>query len=105
MDSDRLALHSLLAAAYPSFKLIFRAASHDVLEYPCIVYDVENLVPAYANNTPYVIGTVFEVVMMSTLPGEFGIKDMLSIQNSSHIQSYVSDGVVHDVFRIYINTL
>lgn len=105
MDEDRLALHSLLSSVYPGHKLIFRAASNDVLTYPCIIYDVLNLESSYANNSPYVVGTIFEVILMSLLPGEFGIKDMLYIPNSSHIQSYISDGIVHDVFRIHINTL
>jgi hypothetical protein len=106
MDQDRLWLHNQLSAAFPDLKLIFRSPSNKVLEYPCIVYDVDDLDVNHANNEAFVVGTTFQLQVMSVYPGYSGIHDILRLfPKASFIRSYMYDDIVHDIFRVQVKTV
>lgn len=100
MDSARLALHAMLQAALPNFKLYFRPPSKIILEYPCAVYDLRKSGGLYADSQLYSDGFMFQIVVMTNIPGFTGHADILALTGASHETSYMSDDIVHDVFTI-----
>lgn len=100
MENDRLKVHTYLTEAFPDLKIIFRPTSQSVLEYPCITYTVDEIMSNHASNQSYIKAAVFQVTLMSHPPGYEGLYNMLDIPGSSHIRSYMADGIMHDIFNI-----
>ncbi len=114
MDDEeiRLYLHSLLEATFPSLALYYRPPGNLKLTRPCIVYEPKAAEPSYSNNTAYVVGTQFQITVLSDLPGYDNIrKTMFSLMFGtpgvviSGNQSYVSSNIIHDVFTVSINSI
>lgn len=101
---DRTTLHTKMQEVYPEYRLYFRPPTKLILEYPCIVYEPRTFDVTHSNNTPYNIGTIFNVTMMRPLPGDpEEAEGMLSIQGSEHTTSFVRNDIVHDVFTIHVH--
>jgi hypothetical protein len=109
-DEDvRLYLHSLLETAYPDLGLYYRPSGNLKLDRPCIIYEPKASEPSYSNNNPYVVGTRFQVTILSDLPG-YGTRNMFGLVNQAGIviysnTSYVSSDIVHDVFTLSVNSI
>ena len=108
MDDNtiRLSLHTLLEAAFPSCAIYYRPPGNLELTTPYIVYEARASEPSFSNNSPYVIGTRFQVILISDLPG-IDKRPMYNINGIviSGNNSYVSDNLVHDVFNISVNSI
>lgn len=111
MDDDaiRLYLHALLEAAYPDLGLYYRPPGDLVLDRPCIIYEPKASEPSYSNNNPYVVGTRYQVTILSDIPG-YGTRNMFGLVSQSGVvingnTSYVSSDIVHDVFTLSVNSI
>lgn len=102
MDDQQI-LHEKLVAAFPGVQPYFTPGSQLTLSYPCIVYDVETLRVTYAEDVPYVIGTIFEVTMIAPIPGYSDKKQMFRIPYTEHLRTFTTDDLVHDVYRVHVN--
>jgi hypothetical protein len=109
MDDNtiRLALQTLLEAAFPDLTIYYRPSGDLELTRPCIVYEAKAIEPSFSNNTLYVAGTRFQVTFLSDLPGYANKRDMFNISGIviSVNRSYVSSDIVHDVFTISVNSI
>lgn len=110
MDNEeglRLYLQTLLEENFPGLGVYYRPPGNIILQRPCIIYESQQAEPTYANNLPYVIGTRFQVTVLSDLPGYssgwtmFRIPGIVVVSN----QSYVNKDVVHDVYTVSVNTI
>jgi hypothetical protein len=108
-DEDiRLYLQTLLGVNFPDVNGPYYSPPGDIiLERPCIIYSTLQAEPAYASNLPYVVGTRFQVTILSNLPGYGNKRAMFGmpgvIVNSNN--SYVAEDIVHDVYIVSINTI
>lgn len=107
MADDRIFLHEALEATYPGIQAYYQPPGDLLLARPCIVYTTLQNEPAYANNTAYVVGTRFQVTLLSDLPGYFDTKLMFSIPGVAVVNNnrFVSKDVVHHVYTVVINTI
>lgn len=103
--SEQEDFHNQLEAIFPGLNLYYRPPTNLLLEYPCIVYDVKNFNASRANNAVYVNGTTFRATVMSVLPGYEDTRNMLQLAHSEHINSFISDGIVHEVFDISLRNV
>jgi hypothetical protein len=109
MDEEqvRLYLRDILIVLYPGVPRFYRPPSDTVLTYPCIVYTPLQAEPSYANSIPYVMGTRFQVSLLSVVPGYtnpraiFGASGIVITSN----RSYTENDVVHDVFTLTVNKI
>ena len=109
MDDEqiRLYLQSQLEAAFPELTVYYRPPGNLLLERPCVIYEPKSLEPSYSGNLTYVVGTRFQVTILSDLPGYadkrnvFNIPEVAVMSNSS----YVSSDIVHDIFTVLVNTI
>ena len=109
MDDDqiRLYLHSQLESTFPALGLYYRPPGNLFMERPCIIYEPKEFEPSFANNEVYVVGTQFQITLLSDLPGYTGIRKIFDmpgvvVNNSS---TFVSDDIVHDICTVSINTI
>lgn len=102
---DRLVLHGKLVLAFPELRVYYTPQSKLNLKYPCVVYHTKKVTPSYSNNQPFVLGTSFDVVMMSKLPDVNDLKLMLSIQGLRHVRSYVQSDIQHHAYVADIGSI
>jgi hypothetical protein len=111
MDKDevRLYLHSLLEQYFPSLTLYYRPPGNLKLTRPCIVYEPKAEEPSYSNNETYVVGTRFQVTVLSDLPGYDNTRNIFALPNHGCVisgnRTYVSSNIVHDVFYVSVNSI
>ena len=97
----RLEVHAkILAAVPPNVPIIFRPSQTHRLTYPCVVYNLVDLPVSRANDSVYVMAEVYEVSVLSNLPGVVWSTALLSIPGTSFLRNFTHDDVVHDIFRI-----
>ncbi len=106
----RLYLHSLLETAFPGLALYYRPPGNLKLTYPCVVYEPKATEPSYSNNATYVVGTRFQVTILSDLPGYGNSRNIFDLPNQGGVvisgnQSYVTSNIVHDVFTVSLNSI
>ena len=109
MDEDqiRLYLHSQLESTFPGIGLYYRPPGNLFMERPCIIYEPKGFEPSFANNEAYVIGTRFQITLLSDLPGYTNVRNIFGmsgviVNNSS---MFVNEDVVHDVYTVSVNTI
>ena len=105
MDDDRLQLHQMLVDVFVGFTLYFNPQSKLILEYPCILYELQDLPVRHASNVAYSVGSVFKVTMMYVGQPPIDPKKMYTIRGASYATSFTKDDVTHVIFDVKINTM
>ena len=109
MDEDqiRLYLHSQLESTFPDVKLYYRPPGNLFIARPSIIYEPKEFEPSFANNEAYVVGTQFQITLLSDLPGYAGIRKIFGMSGVvvNNSRTYVSDDIVHNVCMVSINTI
>lgn len=104
MPDHRITLHNRLVAqiADPSLKIMFNPQRRITLEYPCIVYALKDMSITRANNRPYASGSVYQVTFMSLLPGEEKALELINMENTRFINTFVNDDIIHHVYEMTV---
>lgn len=111
MDSEenRLFLHSLLENVFPDVTIYYRPPGDILLEYPCIKYERKGFEPSYANTSAYVVGSSYQIMFLSILPGYSNVQLFYDLVEQGLVitsnDSYENDDIVHDVFNVSVNSL
>lgn len=71
------------------------------LVYPCIVYELDQIVMRYANNRPYDGRPRYCVTSISRDPESRITKQIATLPMCRHEKHFVNDNLHHDVFIIY----
>jgi hypothetical protein len=103
----RLYLHAQLETAFPNLELYFRPPGNMFLSRPCIIYEPKEFEPSFANSGAYIVGTKFQLTLLSDLPGYTSVQsvyDMPGVVVQS-TRSYVTDDIVHDVAIVSVNSI
>jgi len=106
-NENRLYLHYSLVDAFPGVSIYYRPPGNLLIQRPCVIYEPKTFEPSYANSQPYVVGTLFQVTLLSDLPG-FGDKSSIFsipgvvVRNNN---TYVMNDIVHDVFELSVNSI
>lgn len=105
----RLYLHGLLSSIFPNLGLYYQLSGNISVERPCIVYQKKALEPSFANNQAYSIGTRYQIMFLSDLPGYEDVRRIYELSTSGisvvHNDDYISNNVVHNVFTVSVGTL
>ena len=100
-------LREVLKENGQSIHLYFQPKAGFQLQYPCIVYSETKIRNNHANNRvyiqhPFYTVTVMGIVVMDKAP-DSKIKAAVSVlPKCTYDRSFVSDGLYHTVFTIYI---
>ena len=111
MDKEevRLSLQTALEATFPALPVIYRPSGNLSLTYPCIIYEPKKEEPAFASNKAYVIGTQFQVTIISNLPGYADTRLMYNLLSQGIIivnsNNFATSDLVHDVFIVSVHAI
>ena len=69
--------------------------------YPAIVYSRSNIENSYADNSPYKQGVAYKLVVVDKNPDSAIVKKVSKLPMCKFNINYVSDNLIHLVFKIY----
>lgn len=97
----RLKLQIILEEILGSGEVHFQPPPNKDLEYPCIIYSVDDVDTKFADNLSYLKKKRYAITVMdedpdSTIPDKIG-----NLPLSSFNRHYTSDGLNHDVYVVY----
>lgn len=71
------------------------------MEYPCLVYELEDVNIKFADNGPYSLWDRYQVTLIRQHPDSPVIRKLLGMPHSSFSRHFATSGLNHDVFVIY----
>lgn len=101
---DQQAIHTKIQAAFPNLTVYYRPTDKITLRYPCITYAQDIVTPTLADNVIYSLTTSYTVTIMSLIPG-IDTRSIFSIPRVQQTTTFISDDIVHDVFKIVMSAI
>lgn len=98
---SRLNLQSLLETLLGSQNVYFQPPETVSMQYPCIVYSLNNVSTTFADNIPYTHSSGYQITVIdsdpdSSIPGKIANLPMCSFANH-----YTADNLHHYVYNLY----
>lgn len=100
--TKRETLQSILEDRLGSDQVYFQAPEDLKLTYPAIIYKREKIVTKKADNCNYHKSTRYTVTLITLDPDSEIVYSLLDLEYCSHDRHYVSNGLHHDIFTIYM---
>lgn len=106
MDHDQIKnrrkqLHQLLTDILGSKNVYFQPPESIKLQYPCIIYKLDDIDTVFADNIPYLHKRRYSITVIDRDP-ESVIRDkMTELQACSFERHFVSDNLYHYVFSMF----
>lgn len=94
-------LQKLLEELIGSRNVYFQPPASLRMTYPAIVYSRSTIENTYADNSPYVQGVAYKLVVIDKNPDSGIVKKVSLLPMCKHNSHYVSDNLYHDAFTIY----
>lgn len=80
----------------------FQPPENVKLQYPCIIYSCNNVLPQFANNKPYINYDRYELILIYKDPNTELVKNLRNKFKYCRLdRHYVSDNLYHDAFNLY----
>ena len=99
--TKRLELHSKLEGLLGSKNVYYQPPASVKMVYPAIRYSKARIDSKHANNKKYLNKTLYDVVVIDSMPDNPVIEKILELPHSSHDRWYAADGLNHDVIKLY----
>ncbi len=95
----RLGLHALLKDITPN--VYYQSPGNVLMTYPAILYSRRSIKSQFADNSKHVMTNSYTITAIDRNPDSHMIEKILALPMSTHTQSYVADGLYHEIFIIY----
>lgn len=97
--APRLELQELLESLVDN--VYFQPPANVQMEYPCIVYQRDDLDTEHANNAPYNMRQRYQVTVIEPDPDSAIPSKVAALPTSNFSRFFVADNLNHDVFTLY----
>ena len=101
MSKSRIDFQHLLEEILGSPYVYFQPPATVKLEYPAIIYSLDNVDDLDANNFPYVHNKAYQVTVIDKNPDSEIAEKMYDLQYCGFERAYSADNLNHFVFRIF----
>lgn len=98
---DRLELHTILTELISPYKVYFQPPSSIRLEYPCIIYELEDINTSYADSVKYTKIKVYSVTVIDQNPDSDIPNKLLNLDYCEFNRYFISDNLNHYVFTLF----
>lgn len=98
---QRLLLQQLLEEIQGSDQVYFQPGRNVTMEYPCIVYNVDDLLTLHANNNVYKQDVGYQVVVIDRDPDNQTWRKVGMLPKCSFQRSEVVENLNHYYFNLY----
>ena len=101
VKKTRVDLHELLVETLGCKNVYFQPPETMKIKYPCIVYELEDITPVFADDKPYLLHDSYQVTLMHRDPDN-PIKDKLANLPGVRFSRYFSaDNINHYIYIMY----
>lgn len=97
----QLELQEILKNILGSSNVYFQPPSSVKMEYPCIVYQRDNIEQKFADNRTYASLVRYSLTLIGRSPKNNLISKLLELPYCSYDRFYTADSLNHDVFTLY----
>jgi hypothetical protein len=97
----RRELNDLFKTLLDSENVYFQPPEDRVMQYPCIVYERDNVFTEHADDLPYWVCQRYQVTLIDQNPDSDVIDKLLALPLSAFSRHFATSGLNHDVFVIY----
>lgn len=104
MNTNKKTIETLLIKLeelFGSRHIYYQPPENLKMEYPAIRCSKSDIVSENADNIKYLMYDAYDLVVISKKPDDPVIKKILGLPYTSYDRHYVSDGLNHDIIRIY----
>lgn len=99
---NRIELRDALRAILGSKQVYFQPPESQKLEYPCIIYELNDYNLIKADNGNHHISDSYSITLITKQPDETIGRAILDLPMCSFNRPFINDGLYHYVFTIYI---
>lgn len=99
--ASRLELQSKLEELLGSKNVYYQPPESVKISYPAIIYSKNRINTTKADDSNYLKKNQYEIIVISRLPDNPVIDELLDIPYCSYDRHYVSDNLNHDVLTLY----
>lgn len=99
--ASRLQLQSKLEELLGSKNVYYQPPESVKISYPAIIYSKNRINTTKADDSNYLKKNQYEIIVISRLPDNPVIDELLDIPYCSYDHHYVSDNLNHDVLTLY----
>lgn len=99
--ASRLTLHNMLTNLLGNENVYYNPPEGMRLNYPCIVYNLDDVSRYGANNRGYALFNRYLVTLIDYSPDNSVRGRLLELPASSFVRSYKSDNLEHYVINLY----
>lgn len=100
-ETRRLEFQDTLEAVLGSENVYFQPPENFAIQYPCIVYEVDNASAKYADNGSYLYTQRYQVTYIDYSPISAVKGKLARLPLSAFSRHFATSGLNHDVFVIY----
>lgn len=99
--AQRSELQILLKNLLGSDNVYFQPPPSIQMQYPCIIYNRDDIRTDFANNKPYKYKKRYQVIVINADPDNDIIDKLGALPLCSYERFYTADKLNHDVFNIF----
>lgn len=99
--APRVKLQEILEEILGSTEVHFQPGPKTTMNYPAIVYNRDVARTAFASNSPYRYTKQYQVTVIDRNPDSAIPDKVAQLQLCTHVRWFASDGLNHDVFKLY----
>lgn len=97
----RLQLQTLLSGIPEVAKVYFQEPPANMMEYPCIIYNLDNRLTTHADNNPYRSTKRYQVTVIDRDPSSTIPDVIATLPLCSFSRKFTAANLHHEVFNIY----
>lgn len=97
----RLELQTLLETELGSRNVYFQPPPTLTMQYPCIVYNLDDMDTKFADNYPYAIERRYSLTVIDKDPDSTIPDKIVLLQKCQFDRHFVSENLNHNIFIIY----
>lgn len=99
--AHRVELSDLLRETLDGDRVYFQPKQNTQIEYDCIIYKRDDIVPAWAGNKPYTLTNRYLVTYISKDPDSDVPDKLASLEKCILDRTFVADNLYHYVFNLH----
>lgn len=98
---QRLQLQAVLEATLGSEQVYYQPPADMYIQYPCIVYEMDNARTAFAGNLPYVFRRRYQITIIHEDPDDIAIENIAMLESALFERHFTANNLHHSVFTLY----
>lgn len=101
VKNRRIQLQCLLEKTIGSKNVYFQPPESIRMKYPCIVYELDNINPIYADNSTYKTWRSYQITLIDRDPDSCLVEKVSYLPRIHFNRFFTSDNLNHYVFTMY----